>query len=62
MIFNPFRYRYTAVIIGQESGNVTPLTFIKFRKLHKARVFVDQLNKINNETSESLVRVELREL
>lgn len=39
------RYRYEAVIVGEESGNVTRLEFVRFRTEEAAQAWVAQMNR-----------------
>ncbi len=39
------RYRWTVVIVGEESGNETPLPFVRFRMLDNALEWVRKMNE-----------------
>jgi hypothetical protein len=41
----PFRKRWTAAIVGMESGNVTELSFLAFRTIAQAREWVARANQ-----------------
>lgn len=38
-------YRFTVVIVGRESGNRSPLPFVRFRHLHEAEDWCNQMNE-----------------
>ncbi len=39
------RHQYEGVIVGDESGNVTPLPFVRFRTLDDAQSWVARMNR-----------------
>jgi hypothetical protein len=41
------RHRWMVVIVGEESGNVTPLAFVRFRMLDNALSWVRDMNDRN---------------
>ena len=41
---NPFRKRFIAVLVGQETGEVQPLSFVTFRSREKAEAWVEKMN------------------
>ncbi len=41
----PWSPRWEIVIVGQLSGNVTRLTFVRFRRFNDARRWADRMNE-----------------
>jgi len=59
---NPFRKRWIAVIIGNESGTVYPIDFILFRDKTKGDRWVQEMNgRKGRRAINELTHYELRE-
>jgi hypothetical protein len=54
----PLPYRYQVVIVGRESGNRSPLSFVQFRSLQAAMAWCIAQNERANSTGGNLTYYE----